>query len=214
MTTKERTEQSSAEANQSRERILRAAFQLFSEKGLAGVSTLLIATRAKVSKRDLYAMFPSKEAMLAACIASRSERMRMPEGLPAPRTREMLATTLTAFGANFLIETLHPDVIGMYRLAIAEAIRSPEIARRLDEAREANGAVLSELFARAQSMGILPSGDVAQMVRKYFALTSDDLILSMLLGASAHPTRKQIEKRAAAVVNEFLVLHPPAAASA
>jgi AcrR family transcriptional regulator len=203
-----RPEPLSTDADDARQRILRAAFHAFSEKGYAGASTLLIATRAKVSKRDLYAMFPSKEAMLVACIASRSERMRMPEGLPEPRTREMLGATLTAFGANLLVESLDPDVIGMYRLAIAEAVRSPEIARRLEAAREANRAILFDLLAHAQTTGLLPPGDTAEMVRRYFALTSEDLILSMLLGVSARRSRKQIERHAAAATTEFLMLHP------
>jgi AcrR family transcriptional regulator len=46
-------------ANPMRERILRAAFLAFMEDGYAGTSTLDIATRAKVSKRDLYANFGS-----------------------------------------------------------------------------------------------------------------------------------------------------------
>ena len=69
------------------ERILGAAFQAFTQEGYADTSTLDIATRAKVSKRDLYANFAGKHAVLAACIKSRAERMRLPPDLPTPRTR-------------------------------------------------------------------------------------------------------------------------------
>ncbi len=51
-----------------RQRILEAAFAAFREKGYAGATTREIATRAKVSKRDLYTLFPDKQTMLAACI--------------------------------------------------------------------------------------------------------------------------------------------------
>jgi AcrR family transcriptional regulator len=215
MTNPERSGPPSAESDETRQRILRAAFEAFAEKGYAGASTLLIATRAKVSKRDLYALFPTKEAMLVACITSRSQRMRMPEGLPEPRSREMLASTLEAFARNFLIETLDPDVIGMYRLAIAEAVRAPEIARMLEEARGAHRAVLQALFVRAQAASLLPPDEPGQMVRRYFALTSEDLILSLLLGISAQPSRAQLQRRASDAVAEFLMLHPaPAPAGA
>ena len=60
------------------ERILRAAFQAFTEDGYADTSTLEIARRAKISKRDLYANFGSKHEVLVACIKSRAERMRLP----------------------------------------------------------------------------------------------------------------------------------------
>jgi AcrR family transcriptional regulator len=197
-----------ADPNETRQRILRAATEAFAEKGYAGASTLSIATRAKVSKRDLYAMFPSKEAMLLACITSRAQRMRMPEGLPEPQDREMLASTLEAFAANFLVETLDPDVIGMYRLAIAEAVLSPEVAQMVEEAREANRAILYDLFVRAQGKGLLPSGDTAEMVRQYVALTSEDLILSLLLAVIPPPGRQQIQRRAAKAAAEFLQLNP------
>src|SRR5579871_1865552 len=81
------------------DRIIGAAFKAFMENGYAGTSTLEIATRAKVSKRDLYANFPSKEAILVACIAHRAARMRPVTDLPAPRDQTMLAATLTSFGA-------------------------------------------------------------------------------------------------------------------
>jgi AcrR family transcriptional regulator len=208
MKTSKRSDPPSASADETRQRILRAAFQTFTEKGYAGASTLAIATSAKISKRDLYAMFPSKEAMLVACITTRSQRMRMPDGLPEPQSRETLASTLEAFATNFLVESLDPDVIGMYRLAISEAVRSPEIARRLEEAREANRAILLDLFVRAQTAGLLPPGETAEMVRQYLALTSEDLILSMLLGVFAAPSPAQIRHRAARAVAEFLRLNP------
>ena len=70
-----------------RERIRSAAFQAFAEDGYAGTSMLDIATRAKVSKRDLYANFASKHAMLVACIKSRAERIRLAADLPTPISR-------------------------------------------------------------------------------------------------------------------------------
>src|SRR5271169_2242117 len=88
-------DRSSAE-NPMQERILGAAFKAFTEDGYAGTSTLEIASRAKVSKRDLYANFSSKHSVLVACIMSRAERMRLPPDLPTPRSRQMLASTLPA----------------------------------------------------------------------------------------------------------------------
>src|SRR5437870_5731047 len=86
------------------ERILGAAFEAFTQKGYAGTSTLEIAKRAKVSKRDLYAHFGSKHAILAACINRRAERMRLLPELPPPHNREMLAATMTAFATNLVRE--------------------------------------------------------------------------------------------------------------
>src|SRR5262249_40956604 len=54
-----------------RERILEAAFATFMEHGYASTSTLDIATRARVSKRELYARVGNKQEMLVACITER-----------------------------------------------------------------------------------------------------------------------------------------------
>src|SRR5258708_19561505 len=67
-----------------RERILGAAMETFMEHGFAAATTLEIATRAKVSKRELYSIVGNKQEMLAACIAGRGRRLRLPEGFPPP----------------------------------------------------------------------------------------------------------------------------------
>ena len=72
--------------------------------------------------------------MLVACIKSRANRMGLTPDLPTPRTRQMLASTLTAFASNLVREISHPSVIAAFRLAIAEATRSPQIADALDTA--------------------------------------------------------------------------------
>ena len=53
-----------------------------------------IVTRARVSKRDLYALFNNKHAVLAAGISERAQRMRRPldTTTPVPQTPDALAT--------------------------------------------------------------------------------------------------------------------------
>src|ERR1700742_3706636 len=91
-----------------RGRILEAAFTAFTGRGFAETSTLEIATRARVSKRELYALFGSKQEMLVACISERARRLRMPADLPEPRDRATLANVLSSFGAQLLRETSEP----------------------------------------------------------------------------------------------------------
>src|SRR6476661_5064580 len=91
------------EETPARQRILNAAFSAFMESGFAAASTLEIATRARVSKRELYALVGSKQEMLVACIRERARRLQMPD-LPEPHDREALARTLEAFGTQLLRE--------------------------------------------------------------------------------------------------------------
>jgi AcrR family transcriptional regulator len=192
-----------------RERILHAAMTAFMERGYAEASTLEIATRARVSKRELYALFGNKEAMLAACIANRSQRMRLPAEVPAARDRKMLAATLARFGAILLREICQPAVIGVFRLAIAEAGRSPEVARTLDTfGREASRAALRNVLTQAQSAGLLRVVDPAPMAAQFLALLWGDLMMSLLLRLRDAPTTREIDQRAKSAADAFLQLHP------
>src|SRR3981189_3835780 len=83
-----------ADETPARRRILDAAFAAFMEGGFAETSTLEIATRARVSKRELYALVGSKQEMLAACIGERAKRLAMPADLPEPHARETPARAL------------------------------------------------------------------------------------------------------------------------
>jgi len=147
------TGQNTYPARSIRERILEAAFSLFSESGFSATSMLDIVTRARVSKRDLYALFRNKHAVLAACIHERTERMRRPLDTvgPIPQTRNALAKLLMEFGVSILKTVCSPEVLTVFRLAIAESDRAPEIALTLHHSgREANLKTLAALLAKAQ----------------------------------------------------------------
>src|SRR5712664_413100 len=121
MMTTSREDQEGPDETEVRARILDAAFAAFMKSGYAATSTLEIASRARVSKRELYALVGNKQEMLVACIGDRVKRMQMPSDLPALRDREGLGAVLTDFGSLLLRELTDPDVIAMHRLAIAEA---------------------------------------------------------------------------------------------
>jgi AcrR family transcriptional regulator len=193
--------------NPMRDRIIGAAFKAFMENGYAGTSTLEIATRAKVSKRDLYAIFASKQAVLLACIATRAARMRLSPDLPAPRSREMLAAMLTTFGATVVREACQPAVVAMFRLAISEAERSPDVAASLNTGRSVNRSALAGLLAQAQATKILGRGDSREMMEQFFALLWGDLMLSRLLGVASSPKPAEIDRRARAATEAFLKIY-------
>jgi len=191
-----------------RERVLSAAFATFRDRGFAGASTLEIATRAKVSKRELYALFEDKHAMLAACIVRRAEQMRLPLEMPRANSRAELAATLIAFGSAVLRGVCDADVVAVYRLAVAEADTSPMIARTLDGAgRQANRAALTRLLEQAQTGGVLRPGDSAPMMEIYYAALWGDLLIRLLLRVVNAPTPKEIEQRARGATELLLKLY-------
>jgi AcrR family transcriptional regulator len=198
-----------------RERALTAAFAVFRKRGFSGASTLEIATRAQLSKRDLYALFGSKHAMLAACIRERASRMRQPLELaaPIPSSREAVAATLVELGTSILRVACHPDVLAVHRLAIAESDRAPAIARTLDSSgREANHAALGAWLAKAQAQGLIGAGDPAALAAHFLAVLWGGLLIQLLLRVRDAPMPEEIESRARAATGAMLRLYPPSRA--
>lgn len=190
-----------------RSRILGAAFETFRAKGYAHTTMHEIATRAKVSKRDLYANFPDKQALLLGCIAKRTARMRLAPDLPAPRTRQEFAAILATLGAAVIREVSTPAVMAMFRLAISEAVQSPDVAETLNTNRSVVRNALAELLAQAQAAGLLGPGEPRQMMEQFFGLLWGDLMLGRLLGAVNVPKPEEIDRRARAATDSFLKIH-------
>ena len=192
-----------------RERILEAAFAAFMKSGYATTSTLEIATRARVSKRELYALVGNKQEMLIACISERAKRLDVPADLPVPRDRETLAQVLASFGTQLVREISDPTVIAVFRLAIAEAVHAPEVARALDSiGRETSRAALRQIMAEAQASGLL-TGRPAELAEQFAGLLWGDLMVSLLLGVAERPNPREIAGRARDAAAAFLQLHPP-----
>ena len=190
-----------------RRRILDAAFAAFMAQGFAATSTLEIATRARASKRELYALFGSKQEMLVACISERARRLQIPLDSPVPRDAEALASTLVAFGTRLLQETSEPAVVAMFRLAIAEAVRAPEVASLLNSiGLEAGRAALRDIMSRACSGGLL-TGNPAEMAALFAGLLWGNQMIRLLLGVAEPPGPHEISDRAEAATRAVLQLH-------
>jgi AcrR family transcriptional regulator len=191
-----------------RARILDAAFAAFMKSGYATTSTLEIATRARVSKRELYALVGNKQEMLIACISARARRLQVPADLPVPHDRETLAHILASFGAQLVREITDPTVIAVFRLAIAEAVHAPEVARALDSiGRETSRAALRQVMARAQASGLL-DGRPAELAEQFGGLLWGNLMVSLLLGVAERPKSRELATRARDATAAFLQLHP------
>ena len=191
-----------------RERILAAAFEAFQERGYAATSTLEIATRARVSKRELYALVGNKQKMLITAIGERAKRLRAPADTPKLRDRATLAQVLTAFGIQLVREVSDPDVVAVFRLAIAEAVQAPAVARTLDSVgRETSRAALRHIMSEARAAGLIDGGP-ADLAEQFAGLLWRDLMINLLLGVVERPTPRAMEARARDAAQAFLLLNP------
>jgi AcrR family transcriptional regulator len=208
MTSIPKTRQQGGDESAVRERILAAAFAAFKKNGYAETSTLEIATRARVSKRELYALVGNKQEMLIASISERAKRLDVPADMPELRDRETLEKVLASFGAKLLREISDPAVIAVFRLAIAEVVQAPEVARALNSiGRETSRAALRKIMVRARESGLL-TGRPAELGEQFAGLLWCDLMVSLLLGVVERPNPREISARARDAAAVFLQLHP------
>jgi AcrR family transcriptional regulator len=191
-----------------RKRILEAAFAAFMKSGYATASMLEIATRARVSKRELYALVGNKREMLIACIRERAKRLDVPADLPVLCDRATLEQVLASFGTKLVREVSDPTVIAVFRLAISEVTQAPEVARALNSiGRETSRAALRQIMAQAQASGLLTGGP-AELAEQFAGLLWRDLMVSLLLGVAERPNPREIAVRARDAAAAFLQLHP------
>lgn len=178
--------------------IQRAAFEAFVDHGVSGATTDEIARRARVSKREIYRLFTSKEALFAGLVRERAVVMRRALELAPPADTASALDTLERFGREFLALLTAPTTIAVYRLAVGEAARLPELGRELDV--EGRGSVMSALTAwmtDAVERRALLVPDVQRAGGSFMALLTGDLPVRLMLGAVPTPSVDELGRRAA-----------------
>ncbi len=196
-----------AATGSARARILDAAFEVLRARGYGATQTREIAARAKVSKRDIYRHFGSKDGIFAALIAARAERMRGPALDPAVGSREAFTATLRHFGANLLEQLYDPAVLSMFRLAIASAEGSAGLARLLDKtAFQPIHRALTDMMGRAVDARVA-TGEPARLADEFVGLLTGGTHVSILLGIARPPRKADRARRSDAATAAFLGLY-------
>lgn len=189
-----------------RAEIVAAAKEVFFAEGYSGASMDEIAARSGASKATLYAYFRSKDELMPAVL----ETVIAPLGaalveLPGA---DDFRNWLQAMGSMFSRQATSPDIIGIQRLAIAEASRFPEIGRTLGEIGYAAtlGAIRPGLEA-AIARGELRPCDATVAASHFFEMCAGKMMRDVLMGLSDAPDEGQIEEAVRLAVNAFIEGH-------
>jgi len=98
-------------------------------------------------------------------------------------------------------------VVAVFRLAIAEAVQAPEVARTLDSVgRETSREALRRVMSEARAAGLI-DGRPGELAEQFAGLLWRDLMISLLLGVAQRPTPRAIAARASDATEAFLRLH-------
>jgi TetR/AcrR family transcriptional regulator, mexJK operon transcriptional repressor len=203
-------------AQAKRERIHRAAQNLFMQHGFEATSMDAIAVAAGVSKPTLYRYYQNKEALFIAVLEQLAVGHLSDPRLLALSRRPMenlsvLEEALTLWAQETVKHITHPTYIGLMRLLIAELPRFPQLGSSFVQAVPyQGGAFLQEILESARQHHVIVEDDPALGGRllvgsllTYFLnglLTSDGVphapppehiaaLVRLVLQAIAHPSQ-------------------------
>lgn len=178
------------------EEILSAAFDLFAEKGFHGTTMLDIATRARASKKTLYARFKDKADLFRALLAWGC-RQNLPEEAPPAGIEPSLALERHALAV--LRAMMRPEGIALLRIVASEAERFPEIGALFDAmTRSASAAIVEDLARR------LKVRDTVSFADDFIALVRGDAYFRVLIGAVEIPGEAALAAQARRAVSRLL----------
>lgn len=154
-----------------KEKLLRAAVEVFSEKGYSGASTREIARRARVNPVTLFRTFNSKEKLHAAAVSYVMDRIAIRKQIDRLAQRERHASRFIAGVMKTLVETM----LGMpefQRLIMFSALEKSDVAF---------DAVWNRLMPIFENV----RGHISRFVAKGELRKKDPLVITRLIFAAA-----------------------------
>ena len=176
-----------------RDRLLEAAVEVFSEKGFEGARVGDIARRAGLTTGAIYAQFVNKADLLREAI-ERSSAQGLNRLMPAGADGAGPASQLLEMGKGLIDSGTTPDWIGGLLLeALVAARRDPVVAERLREGLRGQAVELAGLFQEGKKDGVFDvSLDTAAAVQFCTALSLGMLLLGSV--GNEPPRRKAWEE--------------------
>src|SRR5262249_60337936 len=128
------------------------------------------------------------QAMHESCIRFKSDLARQPLPLEPVQELPALRSALDAYGTSLLTELTQPTVVAVFRLALLEAQRSPQVVRTLNAVgKEANRQTLARFLRQGQEAKRLAPGNPTRMARQLPALLWGDTNLATPFGTGTSP---------------------------
>lgn len=190
-----------------REAILKAAGQMFRERGL-GAPMEVIALAAGVSKQTIYNHFGSKTELIEEMVRDRVDRIAAP--LRSARAHDDPEATFGAIAEIFLGLTIDPEASGLFRIMTAGAADYPELAALVhDRGINAVRGELARFIREEDEAGRLHAPDSALAAELFHALVIGGEQLRVLLARPARLAPGDVPARAAECVRIFMAAYGP-----
>lgn len=200
----------SLEFSPKRRQIALAAEALFLANGYGAVSMDQVSRTANVSKATLYAYFPSKDALFGAIMCDKGLDDPLGDDL-FPTDVSDLGAALEAIGFRILRFMLRDRTLAIYRIAMAESARFPELGRAFYE----NGPVsmmrrFSDWLAKLREAGLVEIDDLTMATQQFMALVRSGVFFRRSLAIAPAETEAEIEQTVRSAVKTWLMAYAPA----
>ncbi|MDD1620515.1 MAG: TetR/AcrR family transcriptional regulator [Methylococcaceae bacterium] len=174
---------------QSRDRLLDAALQLFLEHGYGNLSMETIARDARVSLRTIYSQFGGKAGLFGALIRRCSDQFN-----GSLEDDCALEDALIAFGRQFLYRVTRPNVLRMRAILIGESPRFPDLATQFYEHGPRRTLDhLAQFFARHQQAGRITNIDPGFLADQFISALRGERLQRLQLGLEPPPEEADID---------------------
>ncbi len=171
-------------ASVAREKILRAAFDLFAEKGYAGATTREIAQRAGVNEVTIFRQFGSKEILFQEGIELHSPVSMLTAELQERLTGDDVRANLEHLAEQYLaIAVPSAKVI---HIGMAEASRDPELHRMTAQIPQRLESHLADYLEALRAKGEVRQRDYAMLAHLFYSM-----LLRHALTSSGAPASMQ-----------------------
>jgi TetR/AcrR family transcriptional repressor of mexJK operon len=190
------------------EAILLAAFDLFMERGFERATMLEIATRAKVSKLTLYALFKDKEGLFEALVAWGCARYQIDAGARDEATDPVEAFEPWAVSLTRVM--LRWQSMALFRIAVAQSGAHPRVAAiHHDLTRAGREATLAIMAARLAKAGFIDAADAGDFAQDFLALMRGQVFYDVLVGQTPPPAKADVERHVRRALGRLLKAYAP-----
>ncbi len=148
------------------------ALQLFLEHGYEGTSMDAIAREAGTTKMSLYGRFASKEELFLSVLHWATQRPDWPVPEPEPPDLDDLEGTLTAIAHTALQRALDPSMVQLGRIAVTQAARFPDLARRQAIAYWPRQQLVRDLLERHAATGAIVAEDPEVLAEHFLGMVA------------------------------------------
>jgi AcrR family transcriptional regulator len=185
---------------QSRDRLLDAALQLFLENGYGNLSMETIARDARVSLRTIYSQFGGKAGLFGALIRRCSDQF-----IGSLSDDCELEEALTNFARQFLFRITRPDVLRMRAILIGESPRFPDLATQFyEQGPRRTLGLLAQFFMRQQQAGLITEMDPYFLADQFISAVRGERLQRLQLGLEPTPDETEIDAWVRQSVGLFL----------